>query len=138
MPQYKFVAVKGGDCKASRPTKGIRSHAIRAGLARTTRPSTAKASSRYAQSSSSRENSALCLAQNYEVPQRNCLDFGTESMILEFATEDPEAMIASSAEHCTWRRGSVSLGCVDPFNSLPVTSNTEVDYLIRYCKSSAC
>jgi hypothetical protein len=140
MPQYKFVAVQGGDCKASKLTRGIRSHAIRAGLARTTRPSMATASPQYSRSRRSKDNSALCLAQNEEdVPQRDCLDAGAEPMTLECANTDADAMATASSAQCyTWRRASVGSGCVDPFNSLPVSSNAEVDYLIRYCKSSTC
>lgn len=43
MPQYKFVAVEGGERKPSKLTRSIRSHAIRAGLQKAAHPSRPKA-----------------------------------------------------------------------------------------------
>lgn len=44
----------------------------------------------------------------------------------------------SSTQSPTYRIESVYAGSVDPFNSLPIPTNPEVDYLVRYCRFSDC
>ncbi|KAM0814363.1 hypothetical protein AB5N19_00153 [Seiridium cardinale] len=157
MPQYKFVTVEGGDGQPSRLTKSIRSHAIRAGLQKATYPSRAKATAQkkvrgelvfhpelYGTRSTSGER-----AKPDIVPD--------ESTVTEYRHTDPGLVSRSFAEvgmvvprtfcrisklmvlppQCSTRLQpkrieAVFAGSVDPFNSLPITTNSEVDYLVRY------
>ncbi|RSL96043.1 hypothetical protein CDV31_013650 [Fusarium ambrosium] len=96
MPQFKFVTVQGGDEKSYMVSSSTRSHAIRAGLKRTTHRSRRRATA---------------------------TPFGSTGFQQEISHG-----VGLSLE-------SVCPGCVDPFNSLPVPTNLQVDHLVKYLLS---
>ncbi|RSL87821.1 hypothetical protein CEP51_002013 [Fusarium floridanum] len=96
MPQFKFVRVQGGDEKSYMVSSSTRSHAIRAGLKRTTRRSRRRATATFLGSTGFQQDGLQGLGLTLE---------------------------------------SVCPGCVDPFNSLPVPTNLQVDHLVKYLLS---
>ncbi|KAI8623509.1 hypothetical protein F5Y19DRAFT_458120 [Xylariaceae sp. FL1651] len=138
MPQYKFVAIKGGEKKPSKPSGSIRSHAIRAGLQKSTHPSRAKA----AQSVRSRTSRGEFII--HLEPHGGVQDEAKPGILLADSTTPehtyrtlntlltPNILAEGSTELPICPIEFVYAGSVDPFNSLPVPMNPEVDFLVRY------
>ncbi|RTE79230.1 hypothetical protein BHE90_006287 [Fusarium euwallaceae] len=96
MPQFKFVTVQGGDGKSYMVSSSARSHAIRAGLKRTTRRSRRRATATFLDSAGFQQDISHGVGLSLE---------------------------------------SLCPSCVDPFNSLPIPTNLQVDHLVKYLLS---
>ncbi|KAH6967697.1 hypothetical protein BKA56DRAFT_622568 [Ilyonectria sp. MPI-CAGE-AT-0026] len=136
MPQYKFVAVEGGERKSSKLTRSIRSHAIRAGLQKAVRPSRPKAAEQSLRCTKYGEERVLRFELHGEMNTRR--DGARPSIVsaelttLELRTAKAPSAPKTSAQLPTYHIESLCAGSVDPFNSLPITTNPEVDHLVRY------
>lgn len=114
MSQYEFVAVEAREGKRSDPTRSTRSHAIRTALRNRRYDPTSKSFARPPYRTGSRERSGLRPRIHGRVA-------------IETPYRDQEQPVA----YCI---RDVSSGSIDPFSSLPVPVNSEVDHLVRYCK----
>ncbi|KAH8817470.1 hypothetical protein F5884DRAFT_250899 [Xylogone sp. PMI_703] len=123
MPQYKFVAVEGGDGKSTNLTGSIRSHAIRTGLRNTTYSSRVQATLHPLYATEIREE----LGFHFKLPRR------TETS-RDWSRPNNESPKLTTMEYrnVKYRIEPICSGSIDPFNTLPVPTNLEVDHLVRY------
>ncbi|KAM0255287.1 hypothetical protein ACHAQJ_005942 [Trichoderma viride] len=139
MPQYTFVAVEGGDAGLSNITSSIRSHAIRSGLQRASRR--ARLTARSLRTNKSRGEFSARLEAYGRFGELQCQVGPSSPLPSELMNPDRDRMsgylspkyhsLARDSTNPYWIE-SVSAGCVDPFNSLPIPANPAVDQLIRY------
>ncbi|KAI1206787.1 uncharacterized protein F4807DRAFT_214794 [Annulohypoxylon truncatum] len=118
MPRYEFIKVETWNGK-TKPTGSVRSHAIRAGLRKS--------------GTHSRTGGRLQL----RLPTR--LRGGLispETEAVEYEGSDSRSVLDVSVENSirppTYHVESVGAGRVDPFDSLPIPSNLEIDHLVKY------
>lgn len=96
MLQYKFVAVEGGDGKPSKLTRSSRSHAIRAGLQKTSDRSKAKAAVQSLRSTKFREENIFHFELHGEM--KTLRDRATPSIVaVEPTTSELRTANAQSA-----------------------------------------
>ncbi|KAL7940226.1 hypothetical protein V8C42DRAFT_259626 [Trichoderma barbatum] len=136
MAQYKFVAVEGGAEKRSKLTRSIRSHAIRAGL-QTAAPLPRPKAARQPLCLRDRFKSQLDSHGQIQTPRSRARPgiVSAKASIGDHETTNIQSVQRTSVASMrlpAYRIESLCAGSVDPFDSLPIHTNPEVDHLIRY------
>jgi hypothetical protein len=132
MPQYKFIAVACDEGKISKPTQSIRSHAIRSGLQKSAgrrRPSRARASRLAGHAPEIGEE----LYHSKLNVRTGILGSQTRTSIRSDKLTNQKRNLVNAQPISIIE---VGFGSIDPFDSLPIPKNQEVEYLVKYCKSS--
>ncbi|KAF7563690.1 hypothetical protein G7046_g487 [Stylonectria norvegica] len=144
MQLFKFVTIEGGGERLSKPTSSIRSHAIRASLRGCTRKgSKARRGREDPLLARGRGTTSVSCMEPYNDESRPSFEHGvgrwTESSEFTGNIERtpsqslPEIGAENLPHFPTYPLKPLAASSVDPFNSLPVPANAEVNYLIKYC-----
>ncbi|KAH8901156.1 hypothetical protein GQ53DRAFT_740256 [Thozetella sp. PMI_491] len=139
MPQYQFIAIEGHDGKPAKLTGSTRSHAIRAGLQKATRRSKAK-TAREPFHPEKRRGEFAALPEPHEKIKTLSRRPRPGTMFSESARPEnsnvtvwsiPTIQPEGSKQPPTYRIESMCAGTVDPFDSLPIPTNPNVDLLVK-------
>ncbi|KAH6658178.1 hypothetical protein BKA67DRAFT_557350 [Truncatella angustata] len=141
MPQLRFISVEGRDGKASKLTSSVRSHAIRAGLRKTTHPRRVKTAAEQSYRSAKCRDDLMAHFKFPEEFQSLTGLSGPGNASARLALQEcrtahtnsvPQTFVETSTQLRAYHIQAVCAGSIDPFNSLPIPTNPEVDCLIKY------